>query len=502
MGLKMRFLLAVTALKLLLVPAYRSTDFEVHRNWMAITHSLPMRQWYTEATSEWTLDYPPMFAWFEFLLSQVARFVDPAMLQVHNLNYDSQGTIIFQRFSVIISELVLVTAVLYMTRRMSKQSSDLAWLLVLGSPGLLLVDHIHFQYNGMLLGLLLWSIGLLQRDRPLLGGVIFAVLVNMKHLFAALAPLYVVFLLRSYCRGPAAVAHFLSLAGSVMAVCAVSFGPFIASGQLQQVLARLFPFGRGLCHAYWAANFWALYSAADKALTVLLPRFGRPVAPPAAQMTGGLVGVSEFAVLPQVSPAAALGLSAAAMLPCLVHTWRCPKPNGLLRAAAYCCLCSFMFGYHVHEKAILMVLIPLAVEAALDRGAAQQYAVLAAVGHFALMPLLFTLQEYPVKILLVLIYSVASATLLSELHTSQQPSDLPGPLLGWPQQWYLYGLVPLKVFCVLVHPFVFEKKLPFLPLLLTSTFCAVGVTCSWATMAIAYCRQCIPKASEKRMKDQ
>lgn len=65
---------------------------------------------FIQKTSEWTLDYPPFFAAFEWLLSQLARFADPDMLVVGNLNYDSWQTVYFQRATVIVTELVLVFA--------------------------------------------------------------------------------------------------------------------------------------------------------------------------------------------------------------------------------------------------------------------------------------------------------------------------------------------------------------------------------------------------------
>lgn len=63
-----------------------------------------------QATSEWTLDYPPLFAWFELLLSYPAALVDPLIVNIKHTNYASPSCVLYQRFTVIFSDLTLLYA--------------------------------------------------------------------------------------------------------------------------------------------------------------------------------------------------------------------------------------------------------------------------------------------------------------------------------------------------------------------------------------------------------
>jgi alpha-1,3-glucosyltransferase len=152
-----------------------------------------------------------------------------------------------------------------------KRPSHAAALSILLSPGLLIIDHIHFQYNGFLYGLLILSLVLARKRLTLGSGLLFAALLCLKHIYLYLAPAYFVFLLRSYCLAPKTIFHIrfgnaLKLGTGIIAVFGAAFGPFVYWEQIPQLLSRLFPFSRGLCHAYWAPNIWAIYSFTDRIL--------------------------------------------------------------------------------------------------------------------------------------------------------------------------------------------------------------------------------------------
>lgn len=230
------WLFAIAAcVKLLLIPSYHSTDFEVHRHWLAITHSLPLSQWYFDETSPWTLDYPPFFAYFEYFLSVFANLIDPQIVHLlKGLNYSSNTVVYFQRITVIMSDLSLLYGIYRLTRNLDSRRQKLIWVLVVWSPMLVIVDHLHFQYNGFLLGILLISLSYLAEGRDLMGGFAFAVLLCFKHLFAVAAPVYFVYLLRHYCwRGLVRGFGRLLIMGAVVAaVFVAAYGPFVYQGQV------------------------------------------------------------------------------------------------------------------------------------------------------------------------------------------------------------------------------------------------------------------------------
>lgn len=141
----------------------------------------------------------------------------------------------------------------------------LTLLLILLSAGLFMVDHVHFQYNGMLLGVLILGIAALDSGKPYWAAFLFSVLVNAKHLFLAVCPAVFVYLLRRHCRsgtiellmhrfmpltstanGRYQWQHVAGLSAVGVTVFGASLGPFVAHGQLSLLIGRLFPVERGL----------------------------------------------------------------------------------------------------------------------------------------------------------------------------------------------------------------------------------------------------------------
>ncbi|CED85243.1 Glucosyltransferase-Alg8p [Phaffia rhodozyma] len=438
-------------IKLLLIPSYRSTDFEVHRNWLAITHQLPLLQWYYDNTSEWSerlqsiyvklvsltlvcypllafRDYPPFFAHFEHFLSNLAYVVDPAMVQLANLGYASPLTIIFQRLSVIVTEsMVLGTSLLAYVRTSKDPETQLVLCAsLLMHPAFLIVDHIHFQYNGFMFGILIWSMWFIKEGNHLAGAALFAVLLNFKHIYIYLAPPYFVYLLRSYCFSSNRAflpRNLIKLGSIVVFVFFVSLGPFLRD--LPQLGKRLFPFTRGLNHAYWAGNVWALVTFFDRTLL----KFGHLVGlklqvdlKGVSSSTRGFVGDTVFAVLPDVKPIHCFVITVALQFLFSLKLWRSPTYKTFVWALTLSGFTSFLFGWHVHEKAVLLFLTPLTFLATENYAFFRVFVIASASGIVSLFPLLFTPSETPIKLIYSALWFLITFAAVSRVVYRDQPA--------------------------------------------------------------------------------
>jgi alpha-1,3-glucosyltransferase len=221
----------------------------------------------------------------------------------------------------------------------------------------------------------------------------------------------------------------------VLSVFALSFGPLLAAAmirrdsaitpgtaaiaQLTAIFGRLFPFKRGLVHAYWAGNFWALYVFSDRVLAFGLRFAGVGVDMAAAQSaTRGLVEDVRFAVLPDIRPGMAALVTLLAMIvsnalvrvdywllltrinscqPSLWILWNRPTFPLFLRTHILCAYSSFLFGWHVHEKAVLLILIPFTLLCFTTRTHAKLYLTASLSGYYGLFPLLFGGMEWVLK---------------------------------------------------------------------------------------------------------
>lgn len=509
------------ALKALLSIGYHSTDFDVHRNWLAITHNLPVAKWYVESTSQWTLDYPPFFAYFEWIMAKlVPKFVQAdGCLSIVEKGIYGLPTIYFQRISVIVSELALFASLQWcVNTQRSLRETTRAYVVALSlvlSPGLLIVDHIHFQYNGLLYGMLVLMINCARLQKYLWCGFWFAVLLCFKHIYLYLAPAVFVFLLRAHCLNVAydprrsflhnAVSfvkwrNLFQLSAVVLGVFTVAFGPFVYYHVVPDLASRLFPFNRGLTHAYWAPNFWAVYSFADRLLIQVYQRI--PIARvPLRKIfhfnasallkksllgssTRGIVGDVEFHILPAITPHLTFMLTLFYQLMSLIPLFLHPTFERFVGALTLCGYASFLFGWHVHEKAVLIVIFPISFLVPRDKRLLSQYTLLVACGYVSLFPLIFTGQEWLIKVAYTLLwYIIFNFNFRKVVRVPAHLGEYAGYVLERVTNLYILGLIPVVLvtlfFEVFQHKYEVLRKLEFFKLMLISVYCGVGVISSW-----------------------
>jgi len=312
-------------------------DYEAQRHWQEITINLPLVDWYNQTQDNdlqyWGLDYPPVTAYHSYLVGKVAHNINTSYVQLHSSRgIESQEHKIFMRLSVIVADLLVLFPAI---RLFSGPNINLASLFLSTYPGLILIDHGHFQYNGISLGLFIMAVALVTRDYDVIGSVIFCVALNYKQMELYHALPFFFYLLGKSLHQPSIFRKMLKLIVigiAVIGTFCLIWLPFILAGPdtCLQVVRRVFPIDRGV-YEDKVANFWCTIDIILKLKQNL-----------ETQQIGLLCLVTTF-VLSLISN---------------IHLLIKPSSRNFVFAQVNTSLIFFLFSFHVHEKTILLATIP------------------------------------------------------------------------------------------------------------------------------------------------
>lgn len=388
-------------------------DYEAQRHWMEITTKLPISQWYFYDLQWWGLDYPPLTAYHSWLCGKIGTLIDPSWFALDSSRGNHDPNLkIFMRATVIVSEyLIYVPALVMFTRRYSRLngvsnwSASVALVAILMQPGTILIDHVHFQYNTVMLGFVVASMSSMVAGRYFWASVFFVAALGFKQMALYYAFPVFFFLLGSSLSPRINITRFLGIALATALAFAVLFLPLIggalhdtskgvaARPELEGKDAHLVMFPWVEDHINQTAVYWPVIQQLDQMIHRILPFERGLFEDKVANFWCALNVVIKLRNYPaELLRKVSLLLTLASSLPPSLILLFKPRKEALPAAFATASWAFFLFSFQVHEKSVLIPLMPMTLLLAgnngLGRDTRQWVGFANILGSFTMFPLL------------------------------------------------------------------------------------------------------------------
>ena len=304
-------------------------------------------------------------SWFAL---EVSRGMEQQLLKVY-----MRATVVVSEYFTYIPASIIANRKLAQLGVVNKWESSIALVAILMQPATILVDHGHFQYNAVMLGFVLASLSCILSDHPIWSCVFFVLALCYKQMALYYAPAIFAYLLGVCLLPNPHLGRFVGIALITFISFTLIFAPLLLGSlydarhgislplsttdrqvnplfalilpyidaqsifypvllQLSQIIHRVFPFARGLFEDK-VANIWCSIHTLHKLHTYPIPLLQR---------------VSLFATLTTILPA------------CMTISLF-PRKELLPWALASSAWGFFLCSFQVHEKSVLLPLLPMTI---------------------------------------------------------------------------------------------------------------------------------------------